>query len=255
MKPHILILGGTTEGGRPGEQLRPRTDLAVPLSLAGRTLAPRAQAVPMRSGGFGGSAGLVGYLRRNVIAAVIDATHPYAATMSVHASSAAFEVGVPILSLCRPAWSAIAGDRWIEVDDMAAAVAALGAVPRRVLLTIGRKEIAQFAAAPQHRYLIRSVDPVEPPLAVAHAHYLLERGPFGEEPERELLLHHAIEIIVAKNSGGAATYGKIAAARSLGLPVIMLRRPPALPVRTVTTVAAAVSWLDHVLHVPSARGV
>ncbi len=255
MQHHILILGGTTEARLLGERLALRTDVAVTLSLAGRTLVPRAQAVPTRSGGFGGVAGLVHYLRRHAIAALIDATHPYAATMSAHASSAAVETGVPILALRRPPWSALAGDRWIEVDDMAAAVAALGDAPRRVLLTIGRQEVSQFAAAPRHHYLIRSVDPVEPPLAVPHALYVLERGPFDEESERELLLRHAIEVIVAKNSGGAATYGKIAAARSLGLPIVMLRRPPAAPVRTVTTIAAAVSWLDHGLHAPSERGV
>ena len=128
---------------------------------------------------------------------------------------------------------------------MRAAVDALGAAPRRVFLALGRKELAPFVAAPQHRYLVRSVDPVDPPLAVSHACYVTARGPFAEAHDRALLTPHRIEIVVAKNSGGAATYGKIAAARGLGIAVILLRRP-ALPfVPTVSTVDDAMAWIDH----------
>jgi precorrin-6A/cobalt-precorrin-6A reductase len=255
MKQNILILGGTTEARLLGQQLAIRDDRAVTLSLAGRTASPLAQAVPVRSGGFGGTAGLIQYLRDNKIHALIDATHPYAATMSAHAQSATAQTHTPLLSLCRPPWRAIAGDQWTDVHDAQEAARTLGVEPRRVFLAVGRQEIASFAAAPQHRYLIRSVDPVDPPLKVTHARYILERGPFSEDRERELLREHEIDIIVAKNSGGVATYGKITAARMLGLPVILLRRPPALDVPTVATVDEAMGWLDHVLKAPADRGV
>jgi precorrin-6A/cobalt-precorrin-6A reductase len=255
MKKNILILGGTTEARLLGQELAIRNDMAVTLSLAGRTASPLAQAVPVRSGGFGGTAGLIHYLRAHQIHALIDATHPYAATMSAHALSAAVQTRTPLLSLCRPPWCAMAGDRWTEVHDAQEAASILGAEPRHVFLAVGRQEIAHFASAPQHRYLIRSVDPVEPPLAVPHARYILDRGPFGEDRERELLGEHEIDIIVAKNSGGVATYGKIVAARTLGLPVILLRRPPPLDLPTVTTVGEAMVWLDHVLKAPNDRGV
>jgi precorrin-6A/cobalt-precorrin-6A reductase len=255
MRKNILILGGTTEARLLGQQLAIRDDRAVTVSLAGRTASPLAQAVPVRSGGFGGTAGLVQYLRDHEIHALIDATHPYAATMSAHAQSAAAQTHTPLLSLRRPPWRAIAGDRWTDVQDAEEAARTLGAEPRRVFLAVGRQELAPFAAAPHHRYLIRSVDPVDPPLEVPHARYILERGPFGEDRERELLRGHEIDIIVAKNSGSPATYGKIAAARTLGLPVILLRRPPPLDVPTVTTVGEAMSWLDHVLKAPNDRGV
>jgi precorrin-6A/cobalt-precorrin-6A reductase len=255
MKTNILILGGTTEARLLGQQLAIRSDRAVTLSLAGRTASPLAQAVPVRSGGFGGTPGLIQYLRDHKIHALIDATHPYAATMSAHAQSAAAQTHTPLLCLCRPPWRAVAGDRWTDVHDAQSAAAILGPAPRRVFLAVGRQQIAPFAAAPQHRYLIRSVDPVDPPLKVPHARYLLERGPFGEDPERELLREHEIDIIVAKNSGGTATYGKIAAARTLGLPVILLRRPPPLDVPMAATVDEAMAWLDHVLKAPADRGV
>jgi precorrin-6A/cobalt-precorrin-6A reductase len=255
MKKNILILGGTTEARLLGQQLAIRDDMAVTLSLAGRTASPLAQAVPVRSGGFGGTVGLMQYLCDHEIHALIDATHPYAATISAHAQSAAAQTHTPLLSLCRPPWRAIAGDRWTDVLDAQEAARTLGAEPRHVFLAVGRQEIAPFAAAPQHHYLIRSVDPVDRPLEVSHARYILERGPFGEDRERELLREHEIDIIVAKNSGGTATYGKIVAARTLGLRVILLRRAPPLNVPTVTSVGEAVVWLDHVLKAPNDLGV
>jgi precorrin-6A/cobalt-precorrin-6A reductase len=251
----VLILGGTTEARQLAGRLAAETDLDVTLSLAGRTAAPAAQPVPVRTGGFGGADGLAHYLRAENIGVLIDATHPYAAKISANAAVAATQAGVALVALRRPGWMQVTGDHWIEVDRMADAVPALGIAPRHVFLALGRKEIAPFEAAPQHRYLIRSVDPVVPPLAVPSAVYLTARGPFPEAGERALLEAHGIDIIVAKNSGGAATYGKIAAARALGLPVVMLRRPALPEVATVETVDDAVRWLDHVPTLATSRGV
>src|SRR5713226_8424936 len=249
---HILILGGTAEARQLAGRLAHRRDLVVTLSLAGRTAAPAAQPVPVRIGGFGGTRGLADYLSVERIDALIDATHPYAAVISANAAEAARSAGVRLLALRRPPWIATAGDRWTEVADVPAAVTALGGAPRRVFLALGRNELAPFAGAPQHHYLVRSVDPVEPPLAVPHAIYVNGRGPFGEADDRVLLEQHRIEVVVAKNSGGTATYGKIAAARALGLPVILPRRPPLPTVPTVETIEEALTWLDHAL---ALRGV
>jgi precorrin-6A/cobalt-precorrin-6A reductase len=241
----ILILGGTTEARRLAERLAGRPDLAVTLSLAGRTANPVAQPVPVRVGGFGGADGLVNYLAAEHVDALIDATHPYAAIIAANAARAARSAGVPLLALRRPPWVAVAGDRWIEVADTGAAVWALGDAPRRVFLALGRNDIAPFVAAPQHHYLVRSVDPVEPPLRVPHASYVIGRGPFTEANDHALLMAHGIEIVVCKNSGGDATYGKIAAARTLGLAVILLRRPALPAVPAVETIEDALAWIDH----------
>jgi len=198
-------------------------------------------------GGFGGADGLARYLRDEQIDVLIDATHPYAGIISVNAAYAAERTGVPLLALRRPPWTKVAGDTWIEVASVEEAVDVLGKAPRRVFLALGRKELAPFAGAPWHHYLVRSVDPVDPPLAVPHALYVTGRGPFGEADDCALLEEHHIEIVVAKNSGGTATYGKIAAARALGLPVVMLRRPVLPQVPAVETVEDAVVWLDHAL--------
>ncbi|MER9340071.1 cobalt-precorrin-6A reductase [Mesorhizobium sp. M0601] len=243
----ILILGGTTEARQMAGKLAARADISVMLSLAGRTENPAAQGVPVRVGGFGGAGGLAAYLRQNKIDLLIDATHPYAARISANAAEAARMTGVPIVALRRPGWEAVEGDRWMLVDTVASAVTALGSVPRRVFLALGRQEVAAFKAAPQHHYLIRSVDPVEPRLAVPDATYLLARGPFREVDEHALLLQHHIEVVVSKNSGGEATYGKIAAARALGIEVVMIRRPALPDVTSAETVESLGEMVDHVL--------
>ncbi|BCG87621.1 precorrin-6A reductase [Mesorhizobium sp. 113-3-9] len=258
MTHRILILGGTTEARQLAGKLAVRA--SVTLSLAGRTESPVAQGVPVRSGGFGGAEGLAAYLKETSTDLLIDATHPYAARISANAAQAARAAGVPILALRRPGWEPIEGDRWTEVDSVTDAVRALGPAPRRVFLALGRQEVAAFEAAPQHHYLIRSVDPVEPRLAVPDADYLLARGPFREADERALLERHSIDVVVSKNSGGAATYGKIAAARALGVEVIMIRRPmlPEVPsAETVEALAAIVNQFgaDHFAEPDAERGV
>lgn len=247
MTHRILILGGTTEARQLAGRLAGRDDLAVTLSLAGRTQEPAAQPVPVRRGGFGGADGLAAWLREEHISVLIDATHPYAARMSANAAQAAQVTGVPVLRLDRAAWQPGPGDSWTMVAGAEHAVAALGRQPRRVFLALGRQEISAFEAAPQHFYLIRSVDPVEPPLAVPDAIYVLGRGPFSEEDEEELLATHRIDAIVCKNSGGKATYGKLIAARRLAIPVFMFRRPEERAVPKAESVEAALAMLDHLL--------
>jgi precorrin-6A/cobalt-precorrin-6A reductase len=251
----VLILGGTTEARMLGERLAKRADLDVTLSLAGRTAAPVPHAVPVRIGGFGGPKGLADYLVKERIDALIDATHPYAVIMSENATAAARQIAMPFVALRRPPWIAVAGDRWTEVADTAAAVRAIGEASRRVFVALGRNELAPFVEAPRHHYLIRSVDPVDPPLAVPHADYVTARGPFSEAADRALMTAHRIEMVIAKNSGGGAAYGKIAAARALGVNVILLRRPPAADGPAVETVEDAIAWLDHALTSATARGV
>jgi precorrin-6A/cobalt-precorrin-6A reductase len=251
----ILILGGTAEARQLAGRLAGRAGLDVTLSLAGRTATPAAQPVPVRVGGFGGAQGLANYLAGERIDALIDATHPYANTISANAVAAARRSGVQLIALRRPPWVKVAGDRWVEVSDVGEAVRAIGQTPRRVFVALGRNELTPFTIAPQHYYLIRSVDPVDPPLPLPHVGYVTGRGPFGEADDRALMIEHRIDAMVAKNSGGTATYGKIAAARSLGIDVIMLRRPPPPDGAAVETIEEAVAWLDHALTSAAARGV
>jgi precorrin-6A/cobalt-precorrin-6A reductase len=251
----VLILGGTTEARLLAQRVADRADLDVTLSLAGRTASPARQPVPVRRGGFGGAAGLADYLVHERIDVLIDATHPYADVISMNAAEAARRTGAPLLQLRRAPWQPTAGDRWTEVGDVGEAVRALGETSRRVFVALGRNELAPFVVAPQHFYLIRSVDPVDPPLALPRVTYVTGRGPFDEADDRALMTEHRIDIVIAKNSGGDATYGKIAAARALGIGVIMLRRPQVPEGPAAESIEDALDWLDHALTSATARGV
>ena len=238
----ILLLGGTTEASLLARALAAAGKDAV-FSYAGRTDSPVAQPLPMRVGGFGGVAGLVDYLRAERIGAVVDATHPFAAQMSRNAIKACRLAGVPLIGLERAAWVAGAGDRWTHVGSIEAAIAALPDRPARVFLAIGKQNLAGFAAKPHH-YLLRLVDaPDAPPLPDCTV--ILARGPFEVEADKALMIQHNISHIVAKNAGGAGAEAKLIAARTLGLPVILIDRPTLPARRVVASVAEVMAWLSH----------
>lgn len=243
----ILVLGGTTEASGVVSALSGRSDLDVTLSLAGRTSDPKRAPVPTRIGGFGGVAGLTEWLKANRSSLLVDATHPFAATMSRNAAEASDAAGVPLLIVRRPPWRREAGDRWIEVDTVPQAVTALGPTPRRVFLTIGRIELGPFlGGAPQHSYVVRTIEPIAelvPPSTKVTA--IMGRGPFAATAEEALMAREKVDVLVTKNSGGEATYGKIAAARALGLPVVIVGQPEKPRVAAhVANAAEAVSWID-----------
>ncbi len=239
--PRVLILGGTSEASALARLLAGDGRWAPVLSLAGRTIAPAPSPIPRRIGGFGGAQGLAVFLDAEHIAALVDATHPFARVMPGHARAAAERACVPILRIERPAWTPQRGDRWIIVDSLPEAADTLGPVPRRVFLTIGRQELAPFLATPWHRYLIRSVDPIDPPPPGTEA--IAARGPFALDDEIDLLASRRIEVLVTKNAGGAATHAKLDAARALDLEVVMVARPAPPPGETVADAEAAHAWL------------
>jgi precorrin-6A/cobalt-precorrin-6A reductase len=221
----VLVLGGTSEASKLASLLAGQSSIAATLSFAGRTKAPRAPEIPYRSGGFGGVEGLAAYLKVERFDVLVDATHPFAEQMSRHAAIATARVNIPLVCLSRPAWRPEASDRWIRVKNMAAAVAALGHEQKRVFLTVGRLQFDNFTAAPQHFYLVRAIELPELAPSLPRHRVILGRGPFAVEAEEKLLREELIDVIVTKNSGGEETFGKIVAARNLGLPVVMVARP------------------------------
>lgn len=259
MTRSILILGGTADARILAGRLAEDSGYRILLSMAGRTLSPVEQPVPMRSGGFGGAAGLANFIRAGSFDILVDATHPYAARISANATEAARLAGIPLIVLARPAWDRQPGDTWHSVETVGQAVAALGNERKRVFLALGRQELLPFEIAPQHSYLIRSVDPVEPQLNVPDARYITARGPFILDDEIRMLQENRIETVISKNSGGSASYGKIEAARRLGLPVIMIERPQQLgdtPANRVTApdIATALTAIRHQLSLFEKRG-
>jgi len=235
----LLILGGTAEAAALAGLVAPAIDVIT--SLAGRTAAPARLPGRVRAGGFGGADGLAEFLRAEAIDRVVDATHPFAARISAHAEAACTASGIPRLALVRPPWPRLAADRWVEVDNMAAAAECLEGLGRRAFLAVGRQEVGAFAAIPGMWFLVRLLAPEM--LQLPPHRVVLGRGPFGVEDETRLLSEHRIDVVVTKASGGEATYAKIAAARELGLPVLMIRRPPPPAPPIVTGAAAAAAWV------------
>lgn len=221
----VLLLGGTSEGRLLAECIAADHRYEGVVSLAGRTSAPMAQALPTRVGGFGGVDGLERYLVEARITHVVDATHPFAAQMSANAHAACTSLALPLIVYARAPWAPTSQDCWIDVADNAQAVAALGDARRRVFLTIGRQGVADFRAAPQHDYLLRVIEPPAaedlPPICEVFS----ARGPFTVDDEIALMRDKRIDIVVSKNSGGPLTYAKIEAARVLHLPVVMIAPP------------------------------
>lgn len=241
----LLILGGTAEGRALAAAAEARfgSALTVISALAGRTRAPLRPAGQVRIGGFGGACGLAAYLRDERIGLLIDATHPFATRISAQAREAAESTGTARLVLVRPPWQPVPGDRWIDATTVETAAQAIPAGVARVFLTVGARSLAPFAVRPELWFLVRLVDaPAEPvPL---HRHRLIcARGPFAEDDERALLVTHRIDCLVTRASGGAATAAKLAAARALGLPVVMVRRPDPPPGAHAASVEEALAWV------------
>jgi precorrin-6A/cobalt-precorrin-6A reductase len=242
----LLLLGGTTEASALARALAGRPDLTVVTSLAGRTSRPTVLPGEQRVGGFGGAGGLADYLIAEGVDLVVDATHPFAAVMGWHADEACRTAGVARLRVERPPWTPQGGDRWTRAGSLAEAgkiVAGTGA--GRVLITTGRGDLGAFLPAVDGRrwWLVRCIEPPDPqPLQPGDV--VLDRGPYDLPGERRLFEDHGIDLLVTKNSGGRATAPKLEAARSLGVEVVMVDRPPSPPGRVVATVAEAVAWVD-----------
>lgn len=234
----VLVLGGAGEARRAAEALASAPALEVIFSRVGLVAAAAPAGVVARTGGFGGLEGLVGYLRAEEIAAVLNAAHPFAARITENAARAAAAAGLPYARLERPAWRAEPGDDWTIVSDFCAAAAA-PAAGERVFLALGRGGSAAFAARDDLWRAARAAEGGAPIPGVDH----LEIGPpLDAAAEAELFRRLRIDRLVARNSGGAAGRGKLEAARALGLPTVMIARPPSPGGRVFTAVDAAVDW-------------
>lgn len=243
----ILILGGTGEALDLAKRLVNLPEVSVITSLAGRTREPTLPPGEVRIGGFGGVEGLHAYLQENAIALLINATHPFAAAISENALAAHRQSGVPLLRLLRPAWRKEPEDTWIAAPSVQGAAAICRWLGKRVLLSVGSQEVAAFADLPRAHFLVRMVDPPEAPLPLVSSEVIVAKGPFALDDERRLFLEKQIDLVVTKNSGGGATYAKVAAARELAIPVVMIERPEIARHpggETAESAAAAFDWVS-----------
>lgn len=236
----ILLLGGTSEGLALADALGHVPHLRVVSSLAGRVSNPRLPSGEVRIGGFGGADGLTQVLREEQIDGVIDATHPFANKISANAYEACLRTKVPLLAISRPPWTERVGDIWHDATDVEDAARIAASFSGRILLTIGRQGVEAFVPY-DREFVIRAIEAPLPPLPSRYE-LRLQRGPFTLEDERRLLQDCRVGVVVSKNSGGDKTYMKIVAARELGIPVVMVRRPVLPQVPSVDSIEAAVRW-------------
>ncbi|MPZ28386.1 MAG: cobalt-precorrin-6A reductase [Micromonosporaceae bacterium] len=241
------MLGGTAEARTLAAALAQRPDVECVSSLAGRVSRPRLPVGKVRVGGFGGPGGLTEWLRDNHMTALVDATHPYAEGIRGSALAAAPLAGVAYLRLERPGWTAGPGDQWHRVAGYAAAATTMAALGRRVFLTIGRQHLHAFTGLPECWLLARVVE--EPGPVPRHVTVLRSRGPYTVGGETAVLREHRIDVLVTKDSGGSLTAPKLAAARALSVPVVMVDRPAPPPELAgqdvVHDVIAALRWVDR----------
>lgn len=242
MHVRVLVLGGTGEARALAARLV-SGGVDVISSLAGRVSRPALPRGVVRIGGFGGVDGLVDYLQSSRIERVVDATHPFAATITRNAVQACTQAGVPLVVLRRPGWEAAPGDRWTRVPNVpAAADLVRTSAPGTVFLTTGRRDLSAFAGDDRHHFLVRTVDPPTGDLPPRMT-LLLDRGPYEAERESALMREHGVALLVTKDSGGTLTAAKLVAARELGVPVLVVDRPPLPHAEVVPTVEDAALWL------------
>jgi len=237
----VLLLGGTAEARALATRVHPHVNVVS--SLAGRVPDPVLPVGAVRIGGFGGVDGLRKWLRDEHIDAVVDATHPFAATITAHAAAACGELNLPYLLLARPAWDP--GDAIVVVSDRRAAEVVAHQQFSRVFLTTGRSGVAAFAGSDAW-FLIRAVTAPNADLLPRRHQLVLSRGPYHYDGEVALLREHRIDALVTKNSGGEMTRAKLDAAAALAIPVVMVSRPPPPPgVATAGSVDEALTWLTE----------
>ncbi|MEH6630415.1 MAG: cobalt-precorrin-6A reductase [Halopseudomonas aestusnigri] len=241
----ILILGGTTEANELAELLAQDLHFEVITSRAGVTKKRTAVLGQERVGGFGGIEGLKKYLKENQISAVIDATHPFAQTMTAHAYKACHDMHLPHIILSRPEWAVTAKDNWVHLQNIEDTLDHLKAIkePLQIFLTTGQKELKNFTNISHHHYLARMIEVPEINPLPNNLEILFERGPFSLENEIQLLRNSSINMIVSKNSGGEATAAKLEAARTNNIPVLMISRPALPPTHIVQSSKQVQDWL------------
>jgi len=238
----ILVLAGTSEGKEIATSLAALGVRAV-ASLAGATRAPKPLDLPTRVGGFGGEEGFLDYLKVAKIKAVIDATHPFASQITDRTAGVCATLNMPYLQVLRPAWESQEGDNWAEIarEETAADFIPLGAT---VFLGTGRQTLDRFTGLEGRRVICRQIDPPTAPFPFEGGEFLIGRPPFPVEREKTLFAALGVEWIVVKNAGGVASATKLTAARELGIPVLMIARPPMPDAMRVATVGEAVSWVQ-----------
>lgn len=240
----LLLLAGTTEARHLAKSLAQRRDILSIASLAGRTRMPKDLGIQTRIGGFGGALGFAKYLRHHKIDIVVDGTHPFAEKITKTAIMVCADLNLRHVVLQRGEWISGEGDDWHMIDRFEA-TEDLIPVSQTVFLATGRNSLSAFDCLKGRKLLARVIERPQAPLAIDGVEFIVGRPPFSIEDEITLFKILAVDWLVVKNSGGDASRSKLDAARCLGLPVAMLRRPKLSAEIVVKTVDECLDWIDQ----------
>lgn len=246
-KAGLLVLGGTAEAVELAVVLSQISRLEVIYSLAGKTTKPNLPNCRVRVGGFGGIKGLEEYLLRANIAAVVDATHPFAAQMASNVAAASASLKIPRLKLVRQEWMPATGDNWICVPNVQEAAHYVEGSYWRVFLATGISDIETFTSAQYSKFFVRVIEPLQHALPLSDYELIFQRGPFVIADEQALFERLCIELVICKNSGGRGAEAKLTAARNCGIPVLMIARPEMPLGQIVPTIEEATRWVETVI--------
>lgn len=239
---HLLLLAGSGEAREIAAALSGAQDWSVTASLLFPERSTGPLPVPARLGRFGGEDGMARFLTSERVDAVLDATHPFASQITAQSARVCARLAIPFAQVLRPAWTPGPGDRWTEVANEAA-VAAFLRPGQRVFTTTGRATLEHLVSRSSARFFVRQLEPRDATDGYRNVRYVTGQGPFSVQEELDTLRDLKIDVLVCKNSGGAPSHTKLDAARELGIPVILVARPPQPDVLRVETVAAALDWV------------
>jgi precorrin-6A/cobalt-precorrin-6A reductase len=235
--PTVRILAGTRAAVRLAAAAAARFDgrLTVACALCGLAEVPRGCQVDRIGPGLPALDGT---------RAVIDGLDPFDRGAIRLARDLALRARVPRLAFRPPVWHRHPLDRWIEVRDLAGAVAAAAAIARCVLLALPEADLAGFGSVEAGRFPVRLPRRPEhwayPPRFIPHE---IGRSPHHAADLR-LLRATAAEAVVMRATGCESEGALVTAARALDLPIVMIRRPVERGELPARTVEVALDWIE-----------
>ncbi len=239
----LLILGGTNDAAKLAKNAAQYTNLEIIYSLAGRTKNPNLPSCETRIGGFGGIEGLTNYLREFRIDLVIDATHPFAITISKNVKEACVKFNLPYIKFHRTPWP-LNDYHWTSASNYSDAAEKLTSMGNRIFLSIGTNRLNAFKNLSEKWFLIRAIEEPSSALLLKNYEIILERGPFDTVHEYNLLLNFKIDVLVSKNSGGIVPK-KLQAAQDLGIPILMIQQPLLPKIKVAETLRDTLNWIER----------
>lgn len=231
----ILLLGGTKEANKLIKVLTAEgyEVLVTTVSSYGGQLAKDCGAKEVLIGELNPQT-LADLIKVKGIDVVVDATHPFASMVTAMAREICEKLEILYLRHTRPVSNQrLEGENlyWVNTYEEAAKLAfQLGDI---VLTTTGSKNVGCFQAAKgkDQRLVVRVLPEVTSIMQCRQAgcqpkDIIAMQGPFSKELNKILYQEYGIQVVVTKDSGTAGGLTeKIAAAKELGIPAVLIRRP------------------------------